>query len=207
MSDAPKSEAHRLIAEHVNRKGFAWVARKLGVSGPSVSQWIRFGRAPQNVIRARAAKVLNIPVGLWELPATDVRGQVARLVDDQTVTTNGAGPLAGRIEALDAPKHDTAPAPPPDDAHDAKANAIATLQILRVQLAKAEPEQAPKIANAITASSRLLARLSGSLEVTEAQILRSEPWQRLIGLVRTVLAKHPEAAKDLQKAMHELESR
>lgn len=92
-----------------------------------------------------------------------------------------------------------------EDADDPKANAVATLRKLRVALDDAAPEQIHRIANAVTSASRLLARLSGQLEVTEAQILRSAAWGRLVGVVRAVLEAYPGASTALDKAMADFE--
>lgn len=183
-----KTAAHAHLRGLVAKRGAAWVARKLGVSPGTIAQWNTFGRLPQPITRQRAWKELKIPVGAWD----------AGMSDD---TANGSTePQGGRQNGTESPDA-------PTDAHDPRANCMSTLTLLRQRLAVAEPEQVATLANAITSSSRLLARLSGSLEVTEAQILRSEPWQRLVKLIRETLAKHPEAAKDLQKAMHEFEAR
>jgi hypothetical protein len=180
-----KTLAHGHLRELVAKRGAAWVARKLGVSPGTIAQWNTFGRLPQPITRQRAWKELKIPVGAWEAEAASLP-ILPPTSEVEKGEANGAAPT---------------------DAHDPRANCMSTLTLLRQRLAVAEPEQVATLANAITSSSRLLARLSGSLEVTEAQILRSEPWQRLVKLIRETLAKHPEAAKDLQKAMHEYEAR
>ena len=57
--------------------------------------------------------------------------------------------------------------------------------------------------NAEVVPTRLLARLSGQLEITEAAIVRSAPWRRLMDLLDAVHAKHPEAAKAWAAALRE----
>lgn len=48
---------------------------------------------------------------------------------------------------------------------------------------------------------KLWARLSGDLEITEAQICRSAPWLRLMSLVEGALVKHPVALREVSAAL------
>lgn len=91
----------------------------------------------------------------------------------------------------------------PVGAVDAKAVAAETLLSLRRALSEAPSEDVPTIANAITSASRLLARLSGELEITEAQIVRSVPFRRLMDRLDGVLSRHPAAAKEWAEALAE----
>lgn len=56
----------------------------------------------------------------------------------------------------------------------------------------------------VTNATRLLARLSGSLEVTEAQIIRSAPFQRILGAVIETLAGDRKKLEALEKRLAEL---
>jgi hypothetical protein len=53
----------------------------------------------------------------------------------------------------------------------------------------------------ITNATRLLARLSGSLEVTEAQIIRSVPFQRILGAVIETLAGDRKRLEELERKL------
>lgn len=200
---APKSEAHRRIAQLVAEHGIVWVEKtKLKLGENAVRAWLREGRSPQKRIRERVATVLDIAVELWDLPAGAEDPHLVR-----TSTQRASSDVEKPDTAPAAPP--SPPATPPPDASDARANVEATLRILRMRLEGLSPEKIDalaKVCNAITASSRLLARLSGQLDVTEAQILRSDAWKKLVRLVRDVLEAFPDAAKALDKAIAEYEA-
>jgi hypothetical protein len=95
--------------------------------------------------------------------------------------------------------------PPDDEAEpDPRKEAAAVLRALRRHLDAAEEANVvPSLANAITSAARLLARLSGQLEITEAQIVRSAPWRKLKGLLDQALAPYPEAARSVVRAIED----
>jgi hypothetical protein len=192
------SEAHRRIAELVAKKGPQWVEKRLELGDGTVRAWLR-GRVPQARIQKRVAESLSITVDLWDAKSVS---NASSPVEKREV--NGAThPKTPRQMLVPASKAEVSARDPSDP----KENAIATLRILRQALEEAEPDQIPSLANAVTSSSRLLARLSGALDVTEAQILRSGAWARLVKIVRDVLAKYPGAAAELDKSMAEYEAR
>jgi len=202
-ASAPKSEAHRQIAALVTSKGPAWLEKKLGLGEGTVRSWVLRGRVPQKRIRERVAEHLGIAEALWTTPV----GVLPKVAHERGGKTGNDGPERTNGARLSPKSAHEAPPVPPEDAHDPKANAVATLRILRVALERAEPDQIPSLANAVTSSSRLLARLSGHLDVTEAQILRSGAWARLVKIVRDVLQRHSGAAAELDKALAEYEAR
>lgn len=199
----PASEAHRRIAALVAEHGYAWVDRKLGRGEGTAKAWLTKGRKPQARIRQGVAEALGLAPELWDAPPAAGSGHQV------STSTQRASAEVGKGEAM-APGAPLPEAEPPADASDARANVEATLRILRMRLAAlpaAEKIDAlAKVCNAITASSRLLARLSGQLDVTEAQILRSDAWKKLVRLVRDVLEAFPDAAKALDKAIAEYEA-
>lgn len=113
--------------------------------------------------------------------------------------------LAGPTSAVE--KGATIPGVPlsAGDHADPKANAIATLAVLRRHLIAAPRDQVTSIANAITSSSRLLARLSGQLEVTQAQVLRSAAWARLQRTILDALDPFPEALRAVADATERID--
>jgi hypothetical protein len=104
--------------------------------------------------------------------------------------------------------------PPPSVAEeqvDAKDVVLDLLFAARRQLEAAEAdrnvayrERAALISSA-TGLCRLLARLSGSLEVTQASILRSAAWSRILRAFERVASRHPEAARALAEFSAELQ--
>jgi hypothetical protein len=71
--------------------------------------------------------------------------------------------------------------------------------------ARANNSLAPSAkASLITSAARaikLIASLSGEGQITEVQIIRSAPWQRLMAALDGVLVKHPKAARDWANAL------
>jgi hypothetical protein len=191
-----KSEAHRRIAELVAKHGPAWVERKLDLSDGTVRGWVVRGRVPQKRIRERVAERLGLAEVLW---TTTPPGHIFAKRSQKRA-------IAPTVP-LSAPTSEVEKGEVAHDPSDPKENAVATLRILRRALEKAESEQIPSLANAVTSSSRLLARLSGHLDVTEAQILRSAAWARLVKVVREVLGQHAGAAAQLDKALADYEAR
>lgn len=55
--------------------------------------------------------------------------------------------------------------------------------------------------NSKTAAARMLARLTGALDVSESVIIASPPWQRLVLVIIDALRAHPEAAKAVLAAI------
>lgn len=198
----PPSEAHRRIAALVAEHGYAWVDRKLGRGEGTAKAWLTKGRKPQARIRQGVAEALGLAPELWDAPPAVGSGHPV------STSTQRASSEVEKGEAM-APGAPLPEAEPPADASDARANVEATLRILRMRLAALPADKIDalaKVCNAITASSRLLARLSGQLDVTEAQILRSDAWKKLVRLVRDVLEAFPDAAKALDKAIAEYEA-
>lgn len=56
-----------------------------------------------------------------------------------------------------------------------------------------------------TSALKNLARLSGALDITEMQILRSAPWTRIMSVVRDVLKRHPLVLAEVVAALESLE--
>ena len=62
-------------------------------------------------------------------------------------------------------------------------------------------DEIPKVATAITSATRLLARLAGSMEITESQIARSEVFRRLTRRCWDALRPYPDACEALTSAL------
>jgi hypothetical protein len=189
------SVAHEQLRELVRVHGVGRLESRLGVAEGTVRGWLD-GRAPQKRMRARAAEVLGIPADAWTVPA----GAVPKPPPPRAGT--GAAPAAPAVPAAKAPA--PAPGEPLAEADlDPRANAVATLRALRRHLEEAERDEVAALANAITSSSRLLARLTGQLEISESQIVRSVPWRKAKALLEEALAPYPEAARAVAAAFEE----
>lgn len=96
---------------------------------------------------------------------------------------------------------DGAPLEISDDPVDPRELTVDVLKVLRACLKVARGDSAPSVAKAIGPHTRLLARLDGQLEITQAQIVRSRPWKELMALLDGVLERHPLAAKEWCQAL------
>lgn len=112
-----------------------------------------------------------------------------------------------------APPQLAAPAPT-EGTEDKDALAVCRATVARLEReldrlagdVEASARERATVATALTAATRLLARLSGQLEVTHAAIIRSAAWRRILKNFEDVFARHPEAAKALQEfaqALHD----
>jgi hypothetical protein len=86
------------------------------------------------------------------------------------------------------------------ESDDPKAIVLETLQTLRAQLQNCPKDEIPKVATAITSSNKLLAQLTGSLEVSQIQLLRSKAWREVYEILESVLRRHPAALKEIKEA-------
>jgi hypothetical protein len=119
-----------------------------------------------------------------------------------------------RIEAKDAIRGRPAPAPEmPDVAPGASPveRAKVHLDWLRGKINWAErSEQSAKdiahLAGQYTNANRLYSRLAGALDITEAQIVRSAPFARVVAVIRGVLSRDPDAKVTRRELLRELTS-
>jgi hypothetical protein len=87
--------------------------------------------------------------------------------------------------------------------------AAATCSWLRARIDYASATRAPEkevvqLVGQLTNANRLHARLSGALDITEAQIVRSAPWARIMVVLRDALKAHPKALSDVTSAIEAL---
>lgn len=92
------------------------------------------------------------------------------------------------------------PPPTPTSEREALLDALARL---RQGFSRAETDDLPRIANAITGVSKRLAELEEQVDVTEAQIVKSAAWRSLLGRLETALRAYPEAARAMARALSE----
>jgi hypothetical protein len=85
----------------------------------------------------------------------------------------------------------------------------ATCEWLRLQIDHAVAtnvgqKEMTQLIGQLTNANRLHARLSGALDITESQIVRSAPWARLMVVMRDALKKHPKALAEVTEAIEAL---
>lgn len=107
----------------------------------------------------------------------------------------------------------SAPKPPtypklPDSATPLERSA-ATCEWLRLQIDHAvavntAQKEMTQLIGQLTNANRHHARLSGALDITEAQIVRSAPWARIMVVLRDALKKHPKALAEVTEAIEDL---
>jgi hypothetical protein len=96
------------------------------------------------------------------------------------------------------PKKETLPPPAPTSERDALLDALARL---RGSLAKAEADDLPRIAKALTELGKRLQSLDEDREVTQEQIVKSKAWQELLGRLEVALRPYPDAARAMARAL------
>jgi hypothetical protein len=118
-----------------------------------------------------------------------------------------------KIEAARAVAAANGPRPPtypklPDTATPLERSA-ATCEWLRLQIdhavaTNAAQKEMTQLIGQLTNANRLHARLSGALDITESQIVRSAPWARIMVVLRDALKKHPKALAEVTEAIEAL---
>jgi len=176
-----RTEGHAAVEALRRRLGGAHLARVLGVSEALVRALGAAQRMPGPEVR-RKLVALGVPLTSW-----DVQGSPGAVKAGTDVT-------AGRDE-------------PSVDPPDAKREVITLLDIAKEQLAAARADasvtyrERASFVVACTGLIRLLARLSGQLEVTEVALLRSPAWARAMRIVREVLSRHPGVLAELDDSL------
>jgi hypothetical protein len=119
---------------------------------------------------------------------------------------------ASRPDASAVPNRGAVPAAPGAlDTTDAKAVTEALVARLTKELDRldSDPEATPRerasVSSSLTSATRLLARLSGALDVTPSQIMRSPHWRPLLAAMVAALAPFEGAAAALAKALRQVE--
>lgn len=102
------------------------------------------------------------------------------------------------------------------DPTDARSTAQDTVDRLWRALSRLEGDkhatsrEVAAVATSLTSATRLLARLTGSMEVSESQVVRSPAMRRVLAVMldvlRAELPGRPDVAKKLQEAVHKLDT-
>jgi hypothetical protein len=172
-----------LVRASVDRIGSTRTAKLLGVQEGTVRAWVKGTSEP----REKACEQIRAALG-------GGGGQGTKSVSPPRPSGSELPPPADPVAKGEVTDHE-----------DPRANALATLRVLRAQLEVASPDNVTSIANAISTSSKLLAALSGAFEVTDVRVIRSEAWQRIKRTLVDVLAKYPDALEAVTSTFTELE--
>lgn len=117
-----------------------------------------------------------------------------------------------REPARPAKKTSKSAAGEPLDVSNPKAIAAATVDQLRETLKQlsdtdgAQPREISAVATALTAATRLLARLDGTLEITPTMLVRSPAWEELSTGISEALRPWPDAAAAVVEVLSRAEA-
>lgn len=171
------------------------MARRLGLTEGAVRSHAEGRADPRPKVKERYREVYGVPLEAWSVP--------------EGAEVSSAPPPTPKA----APPTDPRPPPSaePSKAPDALTEVVELLAATKRQLMAAEKDaNAPYESRAtlIRAATQLcnqLARLTGSLEVTQATIVRSAAWSRILRAFEESFREHPEAAKALATFAERLE--
>lgn len=192
-------EGVRLIRAIVNARGLGDVAKKIKCSEAGIRNWLALRRRPDSDARMAMFEAYDIPIAAWSAPVS-----------------KPAPPPKKHLPS--APPSQAPPEPPPSSEPELPIDASSSKDLVRRQLAKirgriekAESDgvglrELSALENSYTNAVRLYSRLCGELEITEATILRSSAWQKLLRLVREALERFPDAAKAIAEKIEEFGS-
>ncbi len=183
-----------LVAGLVRRLGASAMARALNLTEGAVRAHAGGAALPRAGVRRRYRERYDVPEESWDIAAG------AAPQDTPESSTAIRSPRT-------SPKPAGRAASTPEAPEDARAAVVDLLRVARGQLEAAQAdEEVPyreraQLITSATGLCRLLARLSGELELTEAQIVRSAPFKRLLDKLDAVLERHPAAARDWHAAL------
>jgi transcriptional regulator with XRE-family HTH domain len=184
-----------LLHAAVKRTSQREVARNLGVSHRTVSAWLEGTSSP----RPKACAVIREKLGA--APSKLVTKGDFVVTDSETTISSA---LIREALKRSPDRADAIAAVRLEDHDDPRANAVATLKKLRALLDDVDPRSVPPVAQAITASSRLLAKLTGQIDVSETMLLRSMGWARIKTALVEAVKPYPEAARALAEAIEKI---
>lgn len=168
----PKTEGERLLrVVTAGDRSLRSIARELGVSVGALYKWSLGDMRPKPPAQADLFAKLGIPVEAWEQ-----RTAPAAVLEPEP------------------------PGPPPSTLEDCMAS-LAKIRRQRNREDLSAGEQV-KLATAEARLLQLRGRLERESEQRESRIVYSHPtWRRIKHLLRTTLAKHPAALKDVVAAL------
>lgn len=190
-----ETEGRRLVAELVRRGGVAELARQLGVSEGMVRHVATGRKRPGPATAAKLAEH-GVPLEAWTIAAAVARPAKATMATKAGKPTKVPaapdGPRlrdeGGSVEALAALVRDL----------------DGELEAARAQ--RASPSALAALYRVKEGALSRLAKLRGEGDLTEAQILRSHAFRRVMAAVARALRDHPAAAKALAQELQTIQA-
>jgi len=220
-----RSEGAAQLAAITRRHTAAAVARRVNSSEAAVRAWAKGDRRPSGPARLALEAAFTVAPSSWAVPegAAPTLTQDAPALPSTAVESSASARAAGRAAQRQGRGKTVPPAaaaapsvPPPSAAEGASEPAdpkdLARRLVVRIEKelelaqgnASYTPRERASLASAGTSALRLYSRLAGSLEVTQASIVRSAAWARILKAFERVFARHPEAGKALAELAAEL---
>jgi hypothetical protein len=189
------------VADLERKHGSSHVARLVGVTETHVRHIANARRSVSDRLAGKFAEVFGVPVAAWKTPADAELGKAS--------TPASAPPNAS------SPQPHGAVGPSPNAHRPARVtSAIADLEatVERLDAAllavEADPVASPshraQLFNAKVNALEKLARLRGEGEISEAAIVRSQAFRRIMAVVFEAMRDHPAAATALRTALSRL---
>jgi len=195
-----ETRASAAVAKLIRQYGPTVISRRIGCTLKGANDHAT-GTTPRLKVRQLYRDHYGIALEDWERP--DGPPEPPRSPPD-------CGSAVARVEPIVE-----APAPPPLPAGptatpDALQTVVSLLAETRELIAEARRDldtpyaaKAALIASA-TRLTQLLAKMTGSMEVTQSMIVRSSSWGRILRAFETVFSRHPEASQALTEFAKEL---
>jgi hypothetical protein len=207
----------RALAKVVRRHGARHVAKQVGASGSSVHAWSKGVRTPSGAARSALKTAFGIGIESWDettdtgaAPTMAPAASVAPETPSGSPRTPNASPRPDRARRNGMAVRALGDSGPPPPLEDPKALAHRLVSRIETELSLAQgnadysPRERATLATAGTTALRLYSRLAGSLETTQAALVRSAAWQRILRAFERVFSAHPEAAKALAEFVEAL---
>lgn len=200
------SAGSQAFAAVVRRVGGPDVARRLGVTRGAVHHWSSARKKPTPAVRKAIAKHWGVEIALWDTAAVAEAPTAPELDKTSEKVTRSAETSTG------SRKRDRKGS---KAAHVDEGDPVAvcrdTIRRLRQELERlqgdkvATSKERTQISSALTQATRLLAKLTGSLEVSQSQILRSPHWRKLIETMVEAVRPFPGACAAVGEALRGLD--
>jgi hypothetical protein len=175
-----KRDRRTLGAVALSKRAAADVAQATGASESTARRWSSGARAPSSSARTVLLERFGIPVDDWTTSATKRNATGAKKKTAAASHTSAvAVPSSGATiptSAVHGVRHQ--------------------LAVLEKELQDATGRERVAIHGAMTNAWRLYSRLSGELAVSEASIVRSPAWNRIVSAFAEALKKMPHETRE-----------
>lgn len=163
------------------KHSFAEIARRIGKTEATVRHHSTGRRAPDEPVRHAYASEYGLEAELWTRTAVSSTPKVAAKKTARTPAPKSKAAAARNLTALEETR-----------ANIGKIDAA----IKAAEFDEAtSPGQLAQLFNSKTNATRMLAQLTGALDVSDAVLVASPAWQRIAGEIVEALKPHPDAAE------------